>query len=137
MVLEISAGFSRVRPSPVLMVDSLDLSLRLANLESLINAFKDTGSSPAGQFVAGSDLVTVGGIIRFDLFYLLGPLQLVPCLRSWAFSIPAGLVPFGEVDSIFLLSPPPHHEIAHLSFNSVLEHAPQVDSSRMCFVLVT
>ncbi|CAE1286022.1 SARS [Acanthosepion pharaonis] len=121
-----SAGYS--------LTDAMDLSVRLAHLETLLGAFRAADYNLAGQFEAGSDLVLIKGIIGLDLIHRLITLKLVPCLRGWAFSVPSGLVPFGTVDS-FLSGDKIPCEVAHLSFNTVMGDTPEVNSSHLCFVL--
>lgn len=93
------------------------------------------GCSLAGRFNYGSALVQMKGIIGLDLIRHLGPLQLVHCLQGFAFSIPAGLIGFGEVDSFFSSDQSPVHEAASFLFDSVMEFTLLVDSSCLCFVL--
>lgn len=92
-------GSGHAHHSLVLVDVNLDLSVYLTNFNLELDIFKEAGCSLAGWFNSGLNFVSVNGIIRLDLIHHLGPLQLVPHLQSWAFSIPGGLVPFGEVDS--------------------------------------
>ncbi|CAE1307976.1 unnamed protein product [Acanthosepion pharaonis] len=99
VVLGVDLGSGEALASSVLVTDAMDLSVRLAHLETLLGAFRAADYNLAGQFEAGSDLVLIKGIIGLDLIHRLITLKLVPCLRGWAFSVPSGLVPFGTVDS--------------------------------------
>ena len=134
MALGIDLGCGNPVTSHVLVAESIDLSVRLTNLEPLLNAFLDAKCSLAGKFETGSDFIPIKGIIGLDLLHQLGPCQLVPCLKGWAFTTPAGVVPFGAVESFFSNDQTPH-EVAHLSFNSVMTQTTKVKSSHLCFVL--
>ncbi|CAE1165830.1 unnamed protein product [Acanthosepion pharaonis] len=134
VVLGVDLGSGEALASSVLVTDAMDLSVRLAHLETLLGAFRAADYNLAGQFEAGSDLVLIKGIIGLDLIHRLITLKLVPCLRGWAFSVPSGLVPFGTVDS-FLSGDKIPCEVAHLSFNTVMGDTPEVNSSHLCFVL--
>ncbi|CAE1269627.1 unnamed protein product [Acanthosepion pharaonis] len=134
VVLGVDLGSGEALASSVLVTDAMDLSVRLAHLETLLGAFRAADYNLAGQFEAGSDLVLIKGIIGLDLIHRLITLKLVPCLRGWAFSVPSGLVPFGTVDS-FLSGDKIPCEVAHLSFNTVMGGYPEVNSSHLCFVL--
>ena len=131
---EIDLGCGKPVTSHVLVAESIDLSVRLTNLEPLLNSFLDAKCSLAGKFETGSDFIPIKGIIGLDLLHQLGPSQLVPCLKGWAFSTPAGVVPFRAVESFFSKDQT-LHEVAHLSFNSVMTQTPKVKSSHLCFVL--
>ena len=135
VALEIDLGCGNPVTSHVLAAESIDLSVRLTNLEPLLNAFQDAKCSLAGKFETGSDFIPIKVIIGLDLLHQLGPCQLVPCLKGWAFSTPAGVVPFGAVESFFSEDQTPH-EVAHLSFNSVMTQSPQVKSSHLFFLVL-
>ena len=132
--LEVDLGSGNALSSPILVANAMDLSVRLTDLDPLLRAFRDADCRLAGRFEVDSDFIPIKGIIGLDLLHQLDPFHLVPCLSGWAFSIPAGLVPFGPVES-FISEEEIPHEMAHLSYNSVMEHTPMVDSSHLCFVL--
>ena len=131
VALEIDLGCGNPVTSHVLVAESIDLSVRLTNLEPLLNAFQDAKCSLAGKF---ETLYQSRVLSVWTSLHQLGPCQHVPCLKGWAFSTSAGVVPFGAVESFFSEDQTPH-EVAHLSFNSVMTQTPQVKSSHLCFVL--
>ena len=98
----------------------LDISLYLTNFNLLMDVFEDQ-AVPLPGGLTGSDLISIKGIVGLDLIHHLGPLQLVPCLWGWVFSVLAGLVPFGKVDSFFHMYWPFYSPWSILSFNAVLE----------------
>ena len=111
MVLEIDLG-SRNALTSVLVADVMDLSVRLANLETLLSAFRDTDCFLAGHFEVGSNFISIKSIIEMNLLHRLDSFQLALCLKGWAFSIP--------------------HEVAYPSLFRNEAH-----SSHLCFILET
>lgn len=134
IVLETDLGAGDTVRCPVLVSGTLDLSIRLRNLSSMLRTFRNMGCSLAGQFEEGTDLITIEGVIGLDLIQNLDPFKLVPCLGGRAFSVPSGLIPFGDLDS-FISDNIPSRDTTHLSFNTIMEHTPQVEASHLCFVL--
>ena len=107
-------GTGNIQPIQVLVDDDLDLSINVPHLGSLLDKLQDANYPLAGKFDRNSDHVPIMGIIGLDLFHYLRPFQLVPCLKGWAFPTPAGLVPFGKVETFYLGSQSPHVEDTQL-----------------------
>lgn len=97
-------GSRRVHHFPVLEAYTLDMSVYLTNINLLLDSFKEASSSFVWRFHSDSDLMSFNEIIGLDFIRHFDSLQLVPCLQGWAFSMPDGLVPFGEVDSFFYVT---------------------------------
>lgn len=62
--------------------NSIDLSVHIDELDSILDEFKHIKCSIAGRFDRGTNFIPVNGIIGLDLIQHLGPLQLVPCLQG-------------------------------------------------------
>ena len=69
MALEIDLDCGNPVTSHVLVAESIDLSVRLTNLEPLLNAFQDAKCSLAGKFETGLDFIPIKGIIGLDLLH--------------------------------------------------------------------
>ncbi|CAE1330246.1 unnamed protein product [Acanthosepion pharaonis] len=102
VVLGVDLGSGEALASSVLVTDAMDLSVRLAHLETLLGAFRAADYNLAGQFEARSDLVLIKGHYWIGPYSSIDYIEVGPLSEGWAFSVPSGLVSFGTVDSFFV-----------------------------------